>query len=159
MKYISIIQKEFIKYADDLSGVVHFEREKRLTLNELLPEVKGIVPIIIKQGILREVRDNDGKCVVYARVRMKRENGDTKYILGVKNLKLQQESEVEISKEMFDGFFPDNVLKPQVKARYVLPNGWEIDKVLGKNEIYAEYEYDSTKELNDIKVPEHWVVK
>lgn len=156
MKHFSTIQIEFLKYADDLSGKIHNEKEYRLTLSELPQETKNVEPTLIQQGIIREVKKN-GKVITYARVRMKKEPGlEPKYSLGVKNFPLQQEVETEISKEMFDSFYPNNLDKPQEKNRYTLNNGWEIDVVKNSDEIYAEYEYENK---NDIKVPSHWKVK
>ena len=159
MKHLAKIQIEFVRIAkDDLSGTVHKEREKRITLEELPPEVKDVKPTLIKQGMLRDVRDDaKNKSVAYVRVRMKQEPGkDEKYILSAKHLPLQQEVEIEISKEMFDCFFPDNVYKSQIKHRYCLPSGWDVDVVDGTDEIYAEHEHDK---LEDVSVPEHWKVK
>lgn len=157
MKHFAKIQAEFLKYAeDDLSGEVHDEIEHRLTLSEIPEEVKNVKPTLIRQGIIREVRKN-GKMITYARVRMKQEpNKEPVYSLGVKNFPLHQEAETQISKEMFESFYPNNLDKPQEKNRYVLDNGWEIDVVKDSNEIYAEYEYENK---NDIVIPSHWKVK
>jgi hypothetical protein len=157
MRHTSKIQKEFLKFANDLDGNLHKEREKRLTLLELPEEVKTVKPQLIQQGILREVRGEDGKNISYARVRMtKKDDEEPKYSLGVKNLPLQQEVEIEISKEMFESFFPDNVIRPQAKLRYSLPNGWDVDKIVGKDEIYAEYEHEKSE---NVEVPSDWKVK
>jgi len=156
MKHFSKIQIEFLKFADDLSGTIHKEKEHRLTLLELPEEVKTVEPTLIQQGVIREIKQN-GNVITYARVRMKKEPGkDSVYSLGVKNFPLQQEVETEISKEMFESFYPNNLDKPQEKNRYVLDNGWEIDVVKDSNEIYAEYEYENK---NDIVIPSHWKVK
>ena len=157
MKHFAKIQAEFLKIAeDDLSGTVHKEQEHRLVLLEQPPEIKDVNPTIIRQGMLREVRKND-QTFAYARMRMKQEfSKEPKYVLGVKHLFLQQEAETEISKEMFDAFYPNNIDKPQEKYRYTLKNGWEIDIVQGTNEIYAEYEYDGKEK---VIVPKHWKVK
>lgn len=152
MKHIAKIQTEFLRIAqDDMSGTVHKELEKRVTLHELPPEIENVKPTLIKQGILREVKLPNGKNETYARVRMKQEpEKDPVYSLGVKNLLLQQEAETEISKEMFDGFFPNNVLRPQTKNRYSLANGWDVDVIDGTNEIYAECECGEP-------MPRHWM--
>jgi hypothetical protein len=172
MKHTSKIQAEFVKLAKckiavEQDGTLHKEREKRLTLLELPEECKDIKPIIIKQGVLNEVRGDDGKNIAYARVRSTQDtNTEDKceYSLGVKQMKLQQEVETEISKEMFDTFFPKNVLKPQVKLRYCLSNGWDVDQIVhsdiknGKqpDEIYAEYEHEKDE---TVKVPSNWKVQ
>lgn len=151
---LNINLEKFIKKADDMSGKVHREKEKRVILNSLPEECKGKNPIIIKQGILREAK-NDGDIISYARIRMKKEPGkDPQYSLGVKNFKLSQESETEISKQMFDSFYPDFLEKPQEKKRYKLSNGWEID--LMEDKIVAEYEQ---KPGEKVKIPKQWDVK
>ncbi|MDO8640937.1 MAG: hypothetical protein Q7R33_05285 [Nitrosarchaeum sp.] len=159
MKHLFKIQSDFLKFADDMSGEVHKEIESRLQLSELPTECKDVKPAIIKQGILREVR-NDGNMISYARVRMMKDyDKEPQYSLGVKNFPLQQEAETEISKTMFDSFYPDNLEKPQVKLRYALPNGWTVDVTNLESqipEIYAEYEHDKNEKL---KIPEHWIVK
>jgi len=159
MKHLALIQSEFLKLAqdDDMSGTVHEEREARLTLTELPEEVMNKKSTLIKQGVLREVRDDNDKMISYARIRMKQEpNEEPIYSLGVKNFPLHQEAETEISKEMFDSFFPDNLLKPQVKHRYKTDDGWEIDQVDTDGGIYAEYEHDKG---DKVKVPSHWKIK
>jgi|GEM_PF-3720399 len=159
MKYLAKIQSEFLKISqDDMSGKIHKEREKRLTLLEEPHEIKDIKPILIQQGILREVRDDDDKMITYARIRMKQETGkDPVYSLGVKNFPLSQEVETEISKAMFDSYYPDNLDKPQEKNRYPLDSGWEVDIVQGDNGgIYAEYEHNGKEK---IEIPSHWKVK
>lgn len=156
MKHLATIQNEFLKLSqeDDMSGTVHEEREARITLSELPEEVKGNESTLIKQGVLREVRDDNDKMISYARIRMKQEPGeDAKYSLGVKNFPLHQEAETEISKEMFDSFFPDNLLKPQVKHRYMTDSGWEIDEVDTDGGIYAEFEHEKG---DKVKMPSHW---
>jgi hypothetical protein len=141
--------------ADNLSGQVHRELEDRFTLSELPPETKGINPDIIRQGVLKEVKDGD-EVVAYARIRSYQEPGkDPKYSLGVKLFPKNQESETEVSKDIFDAFYPDNLDRPQEKKRYKLAAGWVID--LKKNgEIIAEKEKIKSTET---KVPEHWKLK
>lgn len=144
----------FLKQADDMSGKVHREKEKRVVLNALPDECKGKKPIVIKQGILREAKD-DGDVISYARVRMKKDpDKKPQYSLGVKNFKLSQEAETEITKQTFDSFYPDFLDRPQEKKRYKLPNGWEVDVL--EDKIVAEYEQDKNEK---VKIPEHWDVK
>lgn len=144
----------FLKQADNLSGKIHREKEKRIVLDSIPEECKDLKPIIIKQGILREAK-NDGDVISYARIRMKKEPGKKpQYSLGVKNFKLSQESETEISKQMFDSFYPDFLDRPQEKERYKLSNGWEVDVL--EDKIVAEYEQ---KKGERVKIPEHWDVK
>lgn len=144
----------FLKQADSMSGKVHREKEKRVVLNSVPEECKDLKPIIIKQGILREAK-KDGDVISYARVRMKKEPGkDPQYSLGVKNFKLSQESETEISKQMFDSFYPDFLDRPQEKKRYKLSNGWEVDVM--EDKIVAEYEQ---KKGERAKIPDNWDVK
>jgi len=156
MKHLAKIQTEFLRFADDMSGEVHKEREKRVELSEAPPEIKDVQPTIIKQGMLREVRDDvKDKSIAYSRIRMKQEYGkEPAYSLGVKNLPLQQEAETEISKQMFDCFYPDNLDKPQEKKRYSLSNGWDVD-IVDDGGIYAEYEHGKDE---DVEVPSHWKV-
>lgn len=143
----------FVKQADDMSGKVHREKEKRIVLGSIPEECKKVKPIIIKQGILREAK-KDGDVISYARVRMKKDPGkDPQYSLGVKNFKLSQEAETEISKQMFDSFYPDFLDRPQEKKHYKLSNGWEVD--IMEDKIVAEYE---TKPGETPKIPEGWDV-
>jgi 2'-5' RNA ligase len=144
----------FLKQADSMSGKVHREKEKRIILNSIPEECKGLKPIIIKQGILREAKNN-GEVISYARIRMKKDPGKKpQYSLGVKNFKLSQEAETEISKQMFDSFYPDFLDRPQEKERYKLPNGWEVDIL--EDKIVAEYEQKKGERAN---IPESWDVK
>jgi len=139
---------------DDLSGKLHNELEDRVELLEAPPEIKSIDPDFIQQGVLREVMDDHGNVISYARIRMYQENGkDPKYSIGIKHFPLNQESEAEISKEMFDSFYPNNLDKPQEKNRYKLNNGWIVD-VINDGTIFAEKEKKTNKES---KIPEHWV--
>ena len=159
MKHIAKIHVEFFKLSqDDMSGTVHKEREKRLTLSEKPPEIDDVKPTLIQQGILREIRDDKDDMITYARVRMMKEDGkDPVYSLGIKNFPLDQEAETEISKAMFDSYYPDNLDKPQEKNRYPLSNGWEVDIVEGDEEgIYAEYEHKAKEKVD---IPSHWKVK
>jgi len=144
-----------VKLSEALDGAIHIEREKRLTLSEAPEEIKGIEPAIIKQGILRETKKGDN-VIAYARIRMKQEPGeDPKYSLGVKHFPRKEEAETEISKQMFDAFYPDNLSKPQSKKRYHLKSGWDIDVIDGGG-IVAEYEHEKG---DKIEVPDHWMVK
>lgn len=144
----------FLKQADDMSGKVHREKEKRIVLNELPKECNGKKPIIIKQGILREAK-KDGEVISYARIRMKKEPGkEPQYSLGVKNFPLSQESETQISKQMFDSFYPDFLERPQEKERYKLGNGWDVDVL--EDKIVAEYEQ---KPNEKVSIPNGWNVK
>lgn len=158
MKHLAKIQLEFLKFADDLNGSVHKEREKRVELSELPEECKKVEPILIKQCKLKDIR-NDDKSIAYVRVRMKKEvDKDSQYSLGVKHLPLQQEAEVEISKDMFDCFY-DNSDNTQEKLRYCLSNGWDVDKILSKKDngrIFAEYEHNKNE---NVKIPLAWKVK
>lgn len=142
------------RIADDLYGNIHKEKEKRVVLNLLPEECKGVDPIIIKQGVLKESK-KDGDVISYARIRMKKEPGkDAKYSLGVKNFRLNEEAEAEISKQTFDSFYPDFLERPQEKKRYKLSNGWEVDD-LG-NEIIAEFELGGKHKY---EIPKDWDVK
>ena len=156
MKHFAKIQTEFLKLCDDLSGEVHKEHEKRIKLKELPKECEDIKPILIKQGIIKEVKNGDD-VISYVRIRLKQEpEKDPEYSLGVKHFPLHQEAETEISKDIFDAFYPDNLLKPQVKHRYTLDNGWEVDKI-DDGSFVAEYEHD--KSQSPINIPKHWIVK
>lgn len=144
------------KLSEALDGSVHEEREKRLDLSEVPPETKGIKPAIIKQGVLRETKNDNGDVVAYARIRMKQEPGeDPKYSLGVKHFRRKEEAETEISKQMFDAFYPDNLMKPQSKERFHLKNGWDIDVIEGGG-IKAEYEHGKGEKID---VPKEWKIK
>jgi hypothetical protein len=142
-----------LKIADSLAGDIHKEKEYRINLKKLPAECDGVKPIIIKQGILREVKDGD-KVVTYCRIRSMQEPGKTvKYSLGVKNFSKNEESESEISKETFDSWYPENLDKPQEKKRYKIPGGWTVDDI-DNGDIVAEYEYKNKSEIPD--VPKHW---
>ena len=67
---------------------------------------------------------------------------------------MQQEAELEISREIFDALWPI-VQKPQLKTRYDV-NGWEID-ALDNGRIIAEYEFDDGEK--SVKIPQHWKQK
>ena len=143
------------KLAEALNGQVHEERERRVELSELPEETKDVKPTIIKQGVLREVGSGDN-VKAYARVRMKQEPGkDPVYSLGVKHFGRSEEAETEISKQMFDAFYPDNLDKPQSKKRYELKNGWEIDDI-DDGTIRAEFEHDKGEKVT---IPKEWKKK
>ena len=146
----------FYKISDDLSGSLHKEKEERIKLKDLPKECNSIEPIVIKQGILKEVKDGD-KVIAYGRIRMMKKPGkEPKYSLGIKNFSKNEEAEAAISKDTFDAFYPKNLEKPQVKDRYKLDNGWTIDKK-ENGEIVAEFEY---KNRNDIAaIPNTWEIK
>lgn len=141
------------KLADSLAGDLHKEKEYRINLSELPLECNDVKPIIIKQGILKEIKDGDD-IITYCRIRMKQDPGkDPKYSFGIKNFSKNEESETEISKDTFDAYYPDNLEKPQQKNRYKLSNGWCVDEK-DDGSIVAEYEYKNKNEK--INVPEHW---
>jgi len=155
MRHFARIQVEFLKLvADDMSGTVHKENEKRFELSELPDECKDLKPTLIKQGTLRQCNNGNNNIVAYARIRMKKEADDEpKYSLGVKHYPLHQEAETEVSKEMFDSFYPDNVDRPEEKLRYSLPGKWDVDVKDSGNKIVAECE------ANEVRVPKHWKIK
>jgi len=155
MKHLLKIQSEFLKYCkDDLSGSLHEEWEERITLGKLPTECSKIKPIIIKQGIVKEIK-KDGNLICYIRLRMKKEPGKKpEYSFGVKHFPLRQESEAEVSKSIFNCFYPDNLKKPQEKKRYKLKNGWEVDDI-DKGGIVAEYE---RKKNEKVKIPDNFNV-
>jgi hypothetical protein len=144
---------QIIKFAADaLTGKVHKEIEDRYDLSSLPDDVKGIEPIIIRQGILKEVKSGSN-VVAYARIRSMQEPGkDPKYSLGVKFFPKSQESETEVSKEIFDAFYPDNLQRPQEKKRYKLAAGWVVDQIKG-GEIVAEHEH---REGQKSELPDGW---
>lgn len=140
---------------DDLGGKLHEEREKRIKLEELPKECNKIDPIIIRQGIMSEVK-KDGNVIAYSRVRMKREPGKkAKYSVGIKHFPLKQETEAEISVSLFNVFYPKNIDRPQEKNRYSLKNGWDVDQE-DNGKIVAEYEHGKGEK---IIVPKHWKIK
>jgi len=140
--------------SDSLSGQVHKELEDRFILKALPKDVDGIKPVVIRQGVLREVK-KDNNVIAYARIRAYEEPGKAiKYSLGVKHFPLSQESETNISREMFDAFYPNHLDKPQEKKRYILDKGWIIDKKKD-GEIVAERERKSGQEKS--KLPDDWV--
>ena len=144
-----------IKLSEALNGQVHEEREKRLELSVVPKETEGIKPAIIKQGILRESKNGDN-VISYARIRMKQEPGkEPQYSLGVKHFPRKEEAETEISKQIFDSFYPKNLTKPQSKKRYHLKNGWDIDVIEGGG-IRAEYEHGKGEK---IVTPKDWKIK
>ena len=142
--------------SDSLSGQVHKELEDRFILKALPKDVDGIKPVVIRQGVLREVK-KDNNVIAYARIRAYEEPGKAiKYSLGVKHFPLSQESETNISREMFDAFYPNHLDKTQEKKRYILDKGWVIDKKKD-GEITAEREKKSGQEKS--KLPEGWIEK
>jgi hypothetical protein len=144
------------KIADDLSGSLHKEKEKRVDLKALPKECSLIKPIVIKQGVLKEVKDGD-RVIAYARIRMKKDPGkEPKYSLGVKNFSKNEEAEAAISKDTFDAFYPKNVDKPQVKDRYKLDNGWTVDEKCDGG-IVAEFEYKNKDDI--VAIPDSWDIK
>jgi hypothetical protein len=144
------------KLSDDLSGSLHKEKEKRVDLKALPKECKDIKPIVIKQGVLKEVKE-DNKVVAYARIRMKQDPGKKpEYSLGVKNFSKNEEAEAAISKDTFDMFYPKNLEKPQVKDRFKLNNGWTVDKK-DDGGIVAEFEYKNKDEI--AAIPKDWEIK
>jgi hypothetical protein len=144
-----------IKIADNLNAEVHKEKEKRVGLASLPEECEDIKPSIIKQGVLREVKDGK-QLLSYCRIRSKQDPGkEPQYSLGVKNFEKNEESEAEISKSTFDLFYPDNLEKPQSKKRYKLSNGWIVDEK-ADGEIVAEFEY---KNKEEIEIPKSFDVK
>lgn len=155
-KYIKSFHQELEKIGqDNLNGDLHIEREKRIKLEELPKECFKVPHTIIKQGVIREVK-NDNDIVCYARIRMKQEPGkEPKYSLGVKHFPLKQESEAEISKDVFESFYPKHLDKPQEKKRYSLKNGWDIDHTTD-GKIIAEYEHGKGEK---IVIPKHWNIK
>jgi len=148
--------KSFLtKLSEALDGAVHEERERRVTLSVAPEEIKDIKPAIIKQGILREAKSGD-KVVAYARIRMKQEPGEElQYTIGCKYFPGKQESEINISKQAFNSFYPNNLDKPQSKKRYHLENGWDVD-VIDNGGIVAEYEHGNGEK---IEIPKHWKIK
>jgi len=141
------------KLAESLGGDVHKEKEKRVDLLELPKECSGIKPILIKQGVLKEVKKGD-RVIAYARVRMKQEPDQLpKYSVGMKNFSKNEESEGKISEETFNLWYPKYLERPQSKKRYKMDNGWTIDlKEDGK--ITAEYEYKNPDDIE--KMPTEW---
>lgn len=138
---------------DDLSGGLHKEKEKRVDLVAIPKECDKVNPIVIKQGVIREIKSGDD-IVAYARVRsMEMPSGKIEYSFGIKNFQKNEESESKISKDTFEAFYPKNVDKPQVKSRYVLPNGWIVDKK-DDGKIVAEFEYDKKSDI--VAVPKDW---
>jgi len=151
MENLSLLQK----LAGIIDGKIHEEKEVRLKLKALPPETKKIKPIHIRQGVLKEIRDNNGKLISYARIRERKiPDEPIEYSLGIKNWDEQEKSEAEISKDTFDVFFPDNVSKVQDKNRYVLDNGWLIDDMKIPGVITAEFEYKNQDDIPE--VPKHW---
>jgi len=143
------------KIGEDLNGKIHKEHEDRFNLVALPDEVGKLEPHIIRQGVLREIKDGDD-VVAYARIRAYEQPGKKiKYSLGVKHFPLSQESETEVSKEIFDAFYPKNLEKPQEKKRFVLKDGWVIDqKEDGSLVAERERRHNQTSEL-----PEGWMEK
>jgi len=121
------------------------ENEARVELAELPKEVREGSKI--QQGFIAEVRKDEKP---YCDVRIRDRDG--KYTLTAKFRPLQQEAELEISKEMFDALWPI-VQRPVLKTRYDV-DGWEIDVRDDDGRIFAEYEFDNGEK--SVKMPEHW---
>lgn len=143
MQHIDTIRFALVKIAESLNGKIHKEDEKRMKLDKLPEKTKGIEPSHIQQGVLFEAKDGD-KVVAYARVRMKKDPGKpVRYSLGVKHFPRKEESGTEISKAMFDAFYP-KLKKTQDKMRYHTKDGWDIDDIKGGG-IVAEFEKTASR--------------
>lgn len=126
---------------------IHEENEKRINLNSLPKNLKN--EEFITQGFIIKVKDCD------VRVRsLEDSSGNVTYTMTAKFRPDHQESEMEISKEMFDSLFPHTSQKMQ-KARYH-KSGWDIDQFENGN-IVAEYEFSSSEKSVDI--PKDWDVE
>lgn len=114
------------------------EKEKRVTLETLPPECNDARCSKIKQGFIKEVRqDNQPHCDV----RIRNESG--RYTLTAKFRPKYQEATTKISKEMFETLWPKTYSK-QEKNRYHLNSGWVVDYIKG-GRIVAEFEYKEGK--------------
>lgn len=139
------------KYAEQVdivtntvTAAVGEEKELRVPLMELPPEIgKANKGEVIQQGFISEAPNCD--------VRIRKRGAD--YSLTAKFRPLNQEAEMEISKEMFETLWP-TVIKPQNKTRYDY-KGWEID-VMEDGSIVAEFEYTKEKSVN---LPTHWKIR
>lgn len=126
---------------------VEKENERRFELNKL-PEGIGKASTI-KQGMICEYDDG------YVRVREQ----DGKYTMTAKYWPDNQESETEISKEMFEGIW-SKVKRPQEKSRYTYQtkddHDWIIDE-MEDGKIVAEVE--TSRKNSKVEVPEELDVK
>lgn len=143
---------------DDLHGdypgvveeQVQTEDEIRVFLTELPASCRNAVKISrIEQAFLFEGKGVD--------TRIRRESvvgGDTEYTMTTKFRPLKQESEKEISPEMFTALWPE-CSKHQKKTRYEFADGWIIDDI-GGHAYVAEYELEDGERRPTI--PREWSV-
>lgn len=126
---------------------LHEENEKRVEL-ERLPDNPGRGKFIT-QGFITKVNGCD------VRVRkLELPNGSVTYTMTTKYRPENQESEVEISKEMFESLFPHTSSKQQ-KMRYNI-DGWDVDQ-FSDGHVVAEYEFG--KKEDRIDIPKGWDTK
>jgi hypothetical protein len=123
--------------------ILRREEEKRVKLEGLPPECGGARLLEIRQGFIREILD-EGKPHCDVRVRRAQEKGEAaKYTMTAKFRPLKQESETEISREMFSALWPKTE-KKQEKRRYLLECGWVVDE-MADGSVVAEFEYGKGK--------------
>ena len=119
---------------------LHREVEKRVVLETLPPECKDAKKQEIRQGFIRECREDNKP---YCDVRIRETDGKD-YTLTAKFRPKHQEATTKISKEMFDALWPGTRSK-QEKKRYILENGWIVDEI-DNGRIVAEFEYKDGKD-------------
>ena len=123
------------------------EFEARYDLTEVPHSIRDSAQAIIeiKQGTVAS--SSDGTFMV--RVRMSTEKGkDPEYTMTAKCYPTSDEAETEISKEIFEGFYP-SLSRREVKTRYVW-NGWDIDDIADGDRAgrkVAEFEHDGNSKV------------
>ena len=116
---------------------VEFEGEVRLALKSVPGEVKADSDVEeISQGFIAKSGDSD---VRIRKTVVNSAEAETTYTLTAKHRPLSQESEMVISKEMFDALWA--VTSSQMRKTRYKWNGWDIDE-FPDGKVVAEYEYE-----------------
>ena len=118
------------------------EYEARYDLKEVPQAIRDSAQAVIeiKQGTVASSADG----TVMVRVRMSSDGGQApEYTMTAKCYPTSDEAETEISKDIFDGFYP-SLARREEKVRYRW-NGWDIDEISGGDragKVVAEFEHD-----------------
>ncbi len=133
-------------------GELAKEFEQRWKLKTLPKGCKN--PSHIKQGLLYE------KPGFYMRIRKETKNDKSIYTLTLKFFEKSDESEVEITQEMFEKLWPDvDKTKIMEKTRY-RHGDWEIDDITApENKIGIVAEIETSKKNQKIEKPDDWDVE
>jgi CYTH domain-containing protein len=132
-------------------GEVHKEYEKRIKLKSMPDGCHDMVKI--KQGLLID------KPGVQLRVRELKDDGNITYTMTCKFFKKSDESEVEITKDMFNKLWPEVVKGSEMEKDRWKYEDWVIDDISvpeDKKGIVAEIETET--ETEDVDTPKEFQV-